>query len=96
MALSILAEIVSVRRSAAPAPAESAGPSPVTAGGAPDVGGGSARAPSPAPVSTTDPVCGMSVFTEAATLSAQHEGRTVWFCGRGCRDAFVAEPASYV
>ena len=31
-----------------------------------------------------DPVCGMDVDTETSTLSLEHEGKTYWFCGKGC------------
>jgi YHS domain-containing protein/uncharacterized membrane protein YraQ (UPF0718 family) len=40
---------------------------------------------------TTDPVCGMSVDPDAANRTV-HEGREYVFCGRGCADAFEAEP----
>jgi xanthine dehydrogenase accessory factor len=43
----------------------------------------------------TDPVCGMAVAAVAASLHVEHGGAPVWFCGPGCRDAFVAEPARY-
>ncbi len=51
--------------------------------------------PAPAVERAVDPVCGMTVFPEPSTPVAEHAGRTVWFCGRGCRDAFVADPAAY-
>jgi xanthine dehydrogenase accessory factor len=44
----------------------------------------------------TDPVCGMTVATVPATPHVAHDGGTVWFCGPGCRAAFVADPARYV
>jgi xanthine dehydrogenase accessory factor len=44
----------------------------------------------------TDPVCGMVVAAVEATFHVEHGGVPVWFCGPGCRDAFVAEPARYV
>lgn len=43
----------------------------------------------------TDPVCGMAVVPVAATPSAEHGGVPVRFCGPGCRDAFLADPARY-
>jgi xanthine dehydrogenase accessory factor len=43
---------------------------------------------------TTDPVCGMSV-QPGEGLRLDHGGRTVWFCGRGCLEAFAADPALY-
>lgn len=52
------------------------------------------RAPAPA-TQAVDPVCGMAVAEVPASLSAVHDGGTVWFCGPGCRDAFRADPARY-
>jgi xanthine dehydrogenase accessory factor len=43
----------------------------------------------------TDPVCGMAVAVVPATLHVERDGAPVWFCGPGCRDTFVAEPARY-
>jgi xanthine dehydrogenase accessory factor len=37
----------------------------------------------------------MSVAMVPASLSAEHDGATVWFCGEGCRRAFLADPARY-
>ncbi|HUV52164.1 MAG TPA: heavy metal translocating P-type ATPase, partial [Dehalococcoidia bacterium] len=37
-----------------------------------------------------DPICGMEV-DEKKALSAEHEGRTYYFCSPGCRDKFLAE-----
>jgi xanthine dehydrogenase accessory factor len=42
-----------------------------------------------------DPVCGMTVAAVASSLRAGHAGRTVWFCGPGCRRAFESDPARY-
>lgn len=42
-----------------------------------------------------DPVCGMDVNPEvavAAGLTAEHEGTTYYFCGRGCLLDFTDEP----
>lgn len=44
---------------------------------------------------STDPVCGMVVFPDHDQLHLEHDGHTVWFCGRGCLDAFAANPAVY-
>ena len=44
----------------------------------------------------TDPVCGMQVNPEVAAaqgLSAEHEGETYYFCGRGCLLDFQDDPA---
>jgi Cu+-exporting ATPase len=43
----------------------------------------------------TDPVCGMKIDDAEAAGTAEHEGRTFFFCSEACRDAFVADPASY-
>jgi uncharacterized membrane protein YraQ (UPF0718 family) len=40
----------------------------------------------------TDPVCGMKV-DRARAVTAQHEGRTVYFCSEHCRHEFVASHA---
>lgn len=42
-----------------------------------------------------DPVCGMTVATVPASLHAEHDGTTWWFCGPGCRDAFLGDPAAF-
>jgi xanthine dehydrogenase accessory factor len=72
VALSILAEIVSrrprVSSLAAPAPAQSSGPSPTA----------------------VDPICGMTVVAAASTLQVDRDGVRYWFCGSGCRQAFIA------
>lgn len=47
----------------------------------------------------SDPVCGMTVDVAGATavgLSADHEGRTYYFCGRGCKLEFADDPAHYL
>jgi xanthine dehydrogenase accessory factor len=53
-----------------------------------------------AKVCEVDPVCGMTVLVCDESLRAEHPdpaeaGRTVWFCGPGCREAFLADPAAY-
>jgi xanthine dehydrogenase accessory factor len=48
-----------------------------------------------APLAATDPVCGMTVFSGDDALQLEHDGRTVWFCGRGCREAFAADPGAF-
>ena len=47
-----------------------------------------------APV-TRDPVCGMSVDRDAGKPTAEYDGRTVHFCGEGCRKKFEADPSAY-
>jgi Cu+-exporting ATPase len=43
----------------------------------------------------TDPVCGMKIDDGEAAGTAEFEGRTFYFCSELCRDAFMADPASY-
>jgi xanthine dehydrogenase accessory factor len=40
-----------------------------------------------------DPVCGMTVAITPTTLSAPHQGGTVYFCSAHCRDEFAARNA---
>jgi putative ABC transport system ATP-binding protein len=42
-----------------------------------------------------DPVCGMSVQREKA-IKAEWEGREDFFCARGCRDEFLADPYKFM
>lgn len=42
----------------------------------------------------TDPVCGMAVEREKA-VCAEWEGRTLYFCSRGCRDEFLEGPQEF-
>jgi len=43
----------------------------------------------------TDPVCGMSVDPARAAASVEHEGRTYYFCSKGCAATFTADPRHY-
>ena len=52
----------------------------------PPAGAGAAR----------DPVCGMRVDSATAQHRAEHAGESYFFCGRGCRDKFTADPAKYL
>lgn len=81
IALSILAQIVEQQR------AETAHPA--------------ATAPQPDPQEDTrplwdlDPICGMRVMIATARHTAEHAGRTWYFCCGGCRERFLAEPERY-
>jgi xanthine dehydrogenase accessory factor len=48
-----------------------------------------------APATAVDPLCGMTVAAVDATLHADVDGVRTWFCGEGCRRAFLADPAAY-
>ena len=43
-----------------------------------------------------DPVCGMTVDSAKTPHRAAHDGTDYFFCGKGCREKFVAEPAKYL
>ena len=43
-----------------------------------------------------DPVCGMDVDTEMSDLKLEHEGKTYWFCGKGCLLEFRDNPEPYL
>jgi xanthine dehydrogenase accessory factor len=47
------------------------------------------------PAVAIDPVCGMEVAVTTASISAQHDGRTAYFCGTGCRQAFLDDPQRF-
>ena len=82
IAVSILAEIVSVRRSEtypAPAAEDSAPESPGTAS-----------------EEAIDPICHMTVNTATAHYTAEFQGATFYFCCGGCQRKFKAEPERYV
>jgi xanthine dehydrogenase accessory factor len=74
VALSILAEIISVRPRHQSASSTVAPPGTATA---------------------TDPVCGMAVTAVESSPHVEHLGREWWFCGSGCRQAFLADPSAF-
>ena len=91
VALSILAELVQVRRGRADFVAA---PGPATVAGGPM-----------APISLEpvvddivllDPVCGMTVDRAHARHLAEHDGIVYAFCSMGCRTRFIREPTAYV
>ena len=46
-----------------------------------------------------DPVCGMNVRVDVAVedgLVAEHEHHSFYFCRTGCREQFLADPASFI
>jgi YHS domain-containing protein len=43
-----------------------------------------------------DPVCGMSVDPQKATIKVFIEGQDYFFCAEGCRTAFEENPAKYM
>ncbi|HEX5827257.1 MAG TPA: XdhC family protein [Candidatus Limnocylindrales bacterium] len=94
IAISILGELVQVRRGtasfvAAPGPATLAGDAGVAARG-------TALAPVADDIVLLDPVCGMTVDQARARHLAEHDGVVYAFCRMGCRTAFISEPGAYV
>jgi Cu+-exporting ATPase len=43
-----------------------------------------------------DPVCGMNVSPEKAAGHYEYEGKTYYFCGKGCLEKFKADPEKYL
>ena len=80
IAVSILAEIVRVRRSGEAAELRPAG---------------EAALPVAAASEEIDPVCGMRVAVAGAKHTAVVSGRTWYFCCGGCRERFLAAPERY-
>jgi xanthine dehydrogenase accessory factor len=91
VAVSILAELVQVRRGRA---AFVAAPGPAILAGAATT----ASEPVPAldDIVLLDPVCGMTVERADARHLAEHGGVVYAFCSIGCRSRFVREPTAYV
>jgi xanthine dehydrogenase accessory factor len=80
IALSILAQIVTVRRGKdAGAPVHSSG----------DAHSSAPRAAAP-PIAV-DPICGMTVAAVPGTPSVEADGETIYFCCEGCATAFRAQ-----
>jgi xanthine dehydrogenase accessory factor len=79
IALSILVEIVAVRRGKRAVSPDHAS---VLA---------TASAPGPGPPIAVDPICGMTVAAAAGTPSRQYDGETVYFCCEGCATKFQAQ-----
>jgi len=94
VAVSILAEIVQVRRGRAPFVAA---PGPATLAGTPAAGEDRPRPPAPTSAAVfVDPVCGMTVDPGDARHIGDHDGVTYVFCAVGCRARFVKSPARYL
>jgi Cu+-exporting ATPase len=50
----------------------------------------------PAPDRVLDPVCGMSVSIERAADRFEHNGKSYYFCGKGCGQKFRSDPERYL
>lgn len=42
-----------------------------------------------------DPTCGMDIDTSTSDLKLEHDGRTYWFCGKGCLLEFRDDPGCF-
>ncbi|HEX9549647.1 MAG TPA: XdhC family protein [Candidatus Limnocylindrales bacterium] len=93
IALSILAELVQVRRGRADFVAA---PGPATLAGATDVAAGAAVEPVIDDIVLVDPVCGMTVDRKDARHLAEYGGTVYAFCQMGCRTRFIHDPAAFV
>ncbi len=54
--------------------------------------------PEHSPASTTaavDPVCGMTIDPAKAAGSSEIDGKTTYFCSKGCKAKFDADPSAY-
>jgi xanthine dehydrogenase accessory factor len=100
IALSVLAEVVSVRNKQAAAESED-GPeqpcapdqaevAPVSEHAHHATAGARGAGASPSRMEI-DPICGMTVAVTPDAITATVAGVTTWFCGPGCRDAFLAQ-----
>jgi xanthine dehydrogenase accessory factor len=92
IALSILAELVHVRRGRAPFVAA---PGPATLAGQ----GGLPVTPLQPVVDDIvllDPVCGMTVDRASARHLAEHDGTVYAFCSIGCRTRFIKDPGRFL
>ena len=49
-----------------------------------------------AAVEALDPVCGMTVTTDATAMPFTHDGVTYYFCCAGCRRTFEENPDAYI
>lgn len=43
-----------------------------------------------------DPVCGMDVDEKSAAGTSEYNGKTYYFCSKGCKTAFDKEPEKYL
>lgn len=106
IAVSIVAEIIREGRAlgeiewgseaspgGGPTASEVTATAPEVTATAPDV---RATATSEVLPTATDPVCEMPVAVEGSLHTAEHEGRTYYFCCGGCRTKFTAEPERFL
>lgn len=93
VAVSILAELVQVRRGRA---AFVAAPGPATLAGREAAAAADSLAPAVDDIVLVDPVCGMTVERQDARHLAEHGGVVHAFCSMSCRTRFIHDPAAFV
>jgi len=93
VALSILAELIQVRRGTA---SFVAAPGPATLAGAGAIAPAQEAAPVVDDIVLLDPVCGMTVDRQHVRHLAEHDGVVYAFCSMGCRTRFIKEPAAFL
>lgn len=95
--VSILAELVAVRRGGGVAGEPRIGTTESTASPSDERDDDVAESADDADETVvTDPVCGMDVVVGEAAATATRDGTTYHFCGVGCRDAFVDDPTRFL
>ncbi|MFC3477681.1 XdhC family protein [Halobacterium litoreum] len=94
IAVSVLAELVAVRRGASDRTATDA----IDVEVVDDLSDDEERddAAQADEETAVDPVCGMTVDVADAAATADHGGETYHFCGQGCADAFADDPERYL
>lgn len=48
------------------------------------------------PATARDPICGMDVDTATARWTSDQKGKRYYFCAKGCKDAFDADPGKFL
>ncbi|HEY8632643.1 MAG TPA: XdhC family protein, partial [Candidatus Limnocylindrales bacterium] len=93
IAVSILAELVQVRRGRA---SFVAAPGPATLAGQRDGATVTPLLPIVDDIVLVDPVCGMTVDRASARHLAEHDGVVYAFCSIGCRTRFMKDPSAFL
>jgi xanthine dehydrogenase accessory factor len=81
IALSIMAEIVQLRRGVERLDWPAAEPAEVAQAAA---------------ETAVDPICGMTVTVAVAAHTYEHEDKTYYFCCGGCRSTFASDPGAHL
>jgi xanthine dehydrogenase accessory factor len=95
IAVSVLAELVSVRRRSNGVSLGGVAVDASTVGVADTDGDADGDATADATADAIDPVCGMAVPADEAAATVTHDGEVYHFCGQGCADAFEGDPEQY-